>query len=43
VGAWDDPRHYHVILDSTAISHDACIDIIVRAAQDLFSGRAGSS
>ena len=42
VGAWNDPHHYHVVLDSTAISHDACIEIIVRAAQDLFSGRAGS-
>jgi cytidylate kinase len=42
-GAWDDPRCYHVVLDSTAISHEACIDIIVRAAQDLFSGRAGSA
>jgi Cytidylate kinase-like family len=42
-GAWDDPRCYHVVLDSTAISHEACIDIIVRAARDLFSGRAGSA
>jgi cytidylate kinase len=42
-GAWDDPRCYHVVLDSTAISHEACIDIIVRAAQDLFSGRGGSA
>ena len=41
-GAWNDPRHYHVMLDSTAISHDACIEIIVTAAEDLFSGRAGS-
>jgi cytidylate kinase-like protein len=38
-GAWNDPRHYHVMLDSTLISHNACIEIIVRAAQDLFSGR----
>lgn len=35
-GAWTDARHYHVILDSTALSHDACVDIIVQAAQDLF-------
>ena len=35
-GAWNDPRHYHVVLDSTSISHDACVEIIVRAAQDLF-------
>ena len=36
-GAWNDPRHYHVMLDSTVISHDACVDIIVRAAQDVFT------
>ena len=35
-GAWEDPRHYHVVLDSTAISLDGCIEIIVRAARDLF-------
>jgi cytidylate kinase len=35
-GAWEDPRHYHLVLDSTAIGHEACIEIIVRAAQDLF-------
>jgi hypothetical protein len=32
-----------VILDTTAISHNACIEIIVTAAQDLFSAAAGSS
>ncbi|HUE68914.1 MAG TPA: cytidylate kinase-like family protein [Candidatus Acidoferrum sp.] len=42
-GAWNDPRHYHVMLDSTAISHEACIEIIVTAAQDLFSAAARSS
>lgn len=36
-GAWHDPQHYHVVLDSASLSHDACIDIIVRAAQDLFA------
>jgi len=41
-GDWNDPRHYHVVLDSTAISHSACVEIIVRAAQDLFGARAGS-
>ena len=41
-GAWNDIRHYDVVLDSTALSHGACIDIIVRAAQDLFSGTAAS-
>jgi cytidylate kinase-like protein len=42
-GAWNDPRHYHVMLDSTAISHNACIEIIVTAARDLFSAATGSS
>ena len=32
----DDPRLYHVILDSTALSVEACIDIVVRAAEDRF-------
>lgn len=41
-GAWNDPRHYHVVLNSTALSREACVDIIVRAAEDLFSGRSGS-
>lgn len=36
-GAWNDPSHYHVLLDSTALSVDACVEIIVRAAQDLFA------
>jgi hypothetical protein len=36
-GAWEDPRHYHVVLDSTAISMDTCVEIITRAAQDLFA------
>lgn len=39
-GAWDDPRHYHMVLDSTAISLDACADLIVRGARDLFSRSA---
>jgi Cytidylate kinase-like family len=30
----DDPRWYHVMLDSTVLSVEACVDIIVRAAQD---------
>jgi hypothetical protein len=41
-GAWNDPRRYHVVLDSTSISHDACVEIIVRAAQDLFHAPAAS-
>jgi cytidylate kinase len=41
-GAWDDPRHYHVVLDSTAISLDTCVDIITQAAKDLFGESAAS-
>lgn len=36
-GEWNDPRHYEVMLDSTRLSDEVCIEIIVRAAQDLFS------
>jgi hypothetical protein len=32
----DDPRLYHVILDSTALSVEACVDMIMRAAGDRF-------
>jgi hypothetical protein len=32
----NDPRLYHVILDSTVLSAEACISIIVRAAQERF-------
>jgi cytidylate kinase len=39
-GAWNDLRHYHLVLDSTVISLDACVDLIVRAAQDV-AGRRG--
>src|SRR5690242_10831860 len=41
-GAWNDPRNYHVMLDSTAISHDICVEIIVSAAQDLFGRKANA-
>lgn len=41
-GAWNDLRHYHVVLDSTALSTDVCIEIIVRSAQDLFGTSAPS-
>jgi hypothetical protein len=34
----DDPRLYHVILDSTALTVDACLDILTRAAWDRFAG-----
>jgi len=36
----DDPRLYHVILDSTALSVEACVDIILRAAKDRFGAVA---
>jgi cytidylate kinase len=39
-GAWDDARHYHLVLDSTAISSEACVDIISRAARDFFARTA---
>jgi cytidylate kinase len=34
----DDPRLYHLILDSTALSVEGSVDIIVRAAADRFAG-----
>ena len=37
----DDPKLYHVILDSTALSVAACVDIVIRAARDRF-GTVGS-
>ena len=36
----DDPRLYHLILDSTVLSVEACVEIIVRAAQDRFGAVA---
>jgi cytidylate kinase len=36
-GAWEDPRHYHLVIDSTAISIETCVDIVTRAARDLFA------
>jgi cytidylate kinase len=30
----EDPRLYHVMLDSTALSVDACVEIIVAASRD---------
>jgi cytidylate kinase len=38
-GDWEDPRHYHIVLDSTRISLDACVDVIERAARDVFAGK----
>ena len=37
----DDPRLYHIILDSTVLSAEACVDIIVRAAMDRFGTGTG--
>jgi Cytidylate kinase-like family len=37
----DDPRLYHIILDSTVLSVEACTDIIVRGAQDRFGQIGG--
>lgn len=39
-GAWEDPRHYHLILDSTAISLDTCVEVVTRAAKDFFANSA---
>jgi cytidylate kinase len=36
----DDPRLYHLVLDSTVLSLEACIEIILRAAQDRFGAVA---
>ena len=33
----DDMRLYHVVLDSTAVSPEACVDAIVRIAEDRFN------
>ena len=41
-GAWEDPRHYHMVLDSTAISIDTCVELITRAARDMFQRSAGA-
>jgi cytidylate kinase len=36
----DDQRLYHLVLDSTALSIDASVDIILRAAGDRFGENA---
>jgi cytidylate kinase-like protein len=41
-GAWEDPRHYHMVLDSTAISIDTCVELITRAARDMFERSAAA-
>ena|ERR1700761_1354109 len=37
----DDPRLYHLMLDSTVLSVDTCVEIILRATQDRFGRIAG--
>ncbi len=34
---WEDPANYHLVVDSTAISLDVCVDVIVAAARDVFA------
>jgi hypothetical protein len=34
----DDPRRYHVILDSTALPVETCVEVITRAAMDRLGG-----
>jgi hypothetical protein len=36
----DDPRLYHLMIDSTAIALDACAELIVRAAGSMTSDPA---
>jgi cytidylate kinase len=40
---WEDPANYHLVLDSTAISLETCVELIVAAARDVFAGVAGAS
>jgi cytidylate kinase len=45
---WDDPANYHLVLDSTAISLESCVHLIVVAARDMFArvevaGAAGAT
>src|SRR5215467_475403 len=34
---WEDPANYHLVIDSTVVSLDACIELVVGAARDLFA------
>jgi len=34
---WDDPVHYHLVIDSTAVGLTTCADLIAAAARDLFA------
>ena len=37
-----DPVHYHLVVDSTVLSTDACADVVVRAAADRAQGSEGT-
>jgi cytidylate kinase len=39
-GDWQDLRHYHLTIDSTAISLDLCVEMITLAARELFASTA---
>jgi hypothetical protein len=39
-GDWQDLRHYHLTIDSTAVSLDLCVDMITLAARELFARAA---
>jgi cytidylate kinase len=41
-GDWEDIHHYHLIVDSTALSLELCVELITTAARELFS-RASAS
>jgi len=34
---WEDPANYHLVIDSTVLSLDTCVELIVSAARDLFA------
>jgi cytidylate kinase len=45
-GRWEDPSNYHMVLDSTVLSLDSCVKLIVTAARarcGLSAARAASS
>ena len=40
---WEDPANYHLWLDATVLSQDACVDVIVTAARARFSSVSATS
>lgn len=38
---WTDPTLYHIVLDSTVLSLDTCVEIVVKAALDRFGAVPG--